>query len=161
MVMWRIAIARACRRGMAVSRPVGAGMVIRELVESVSWLDPQDVWAGLASVACALGCERRIGDKIRVQVRYFISSLGGSARQVLRAVRCHWGIENRLHWVLDVQFGEDACRIRKDNAPQNLATLRHLSLNLLRQERGAKVGIKNRRHRAGWDNAYLEKVLAG
>ena len=83
----------------------------------------------------------------------------GSARQMLRAVRAHWGIENRLHWVLDVTFGEDHSRIRKENAPENMAILRHLSLNLLRQERSANVGVKIKRSRAGWDEAYLEKIL--
>ena len=128
------------------------------LVEQVAWLDPEDAWAGLRSVA-ALECERRVGEKVSREVRYFISSLTGSAKQMLRAVRAHWGIENRLHWVLDVTFGEDHSRIRKDNAPENMAILRHLSLNLLRQETSAKVGVKIKRSRAGWDEAYLEKIL--
>ena len=128
------------------------------LVEGVAWLDPEDAWAGLRSVA-AVECERRVGQKVSLVVRYFISSLTGSARQMLRAVRAHWGIENRLHWVLDVTFGEDHSRIRKENAPQNMAILRHLALNLLRQERSAKVGVKIKRSRAGWDEAYLEKIL--
>ena len=79
--------------------------------------------------------------------------------QVLSAVREHWGIENRLHWVLDMAFAEDSSRIRKDHAPQNLATLRHLALNLLRQEKTDKNGVKARRLRAGWDNGFLLQVL--
>ncbi len=75
------------------------------------------------------------------------------------AFRSHWGIENPLHWVLDVAFSEDDCRICKENAPQNFARLRYIALNLLNQEKTAKLGIKNKRLRAGWDNEYLEKVL--
>jgi predicted transposase YbfD/YdcC len=128
------------------------------LIEEVAWLDPEDAWAGLRSVA-AVESERRVGEKVSREVRYFISSLTGSAQQMLRAVRAHWGIENRLHWVLDVTFGEDHSRIRKENAPENMAVLRHLALNLLGQERSAKVGVKIKRSRAGWDEAYLEKIL--
>jgi predicted transposase YbfD/YdcC len=76
------------------------------------------------------------------------------------AVRCHWGIENRLHWVLDVAFAEDASRIRKDHAPQNLAVIRHIALNLLNQEKTAKGGVKAKRLKADWDNDYLAKVLS-
>ena len=84
----------------------------------------------------------------------------GDARQLLRAIRGHWGIENSLHWVLDIAFREDDSRVRKDNAPENLAVLRHIALNLLKQEKSLKVGIKAKRKRAGWDNDYLMKVLA-
>jgi hypothetical protein len=78
----------------------------------------------------------------------------------LDATRQHWAIENAVHWTLDVVFREDDCRVRADHAPQNLAVLRHIALNLLKHETSAKVGIKAKRLRAGWDNAYLLKVLA-
>ena len=79
---------------------------------------------------------------------------------MLSAIRGHWGIENSLHWVLDIAFREDDSRVRKDNAPENLAVMRHIALNLLRQEKSLKVGIKAKRKRAGWDNDYLLKVLS-
>lgn len=129
------------------------------VVHEVGFLDPEEAWMALGSVA-AVECERRVGQKVSVEVRYFLSSLRGSARQMLQAVRAHWGIENRLHWVLDVQMHEDACRIRKDHAPENMSLVRHLCLNLLRQDPESKVGVKNRRHRAGWDMAYLEQILS-
>ncbi|MBD0328233.1 MAG: ISAs1 family transposase [Pyrinomonadaceae bacterium] len=128
------------------------------VVHEVGFLDPEEVWTDLSSVV-AVECERRVGQKVSVEVRYFISSLAGTARQMLRAVRAHWGIENRLHWVLDVQMQEDACRVHKGHAPENLAALRHQALNLLRQDKDSKIGIKNRRHRAGWNMAYLERIL--
>ena len=128
----------------------------------IAWLDPDGQWAGLASVA-AVECERRVGAgasaKTTVEVRYFLSSLRGSARQVLRAVRRHWGIENNLHWTLDLAFREDESRVRKDHAGENLATLRKLALNLLKRETTAKVGIAIKRAKAGWDNQYLAKIL--
>lgn len=95
-----------------------------------------------------------------VQRRYYLSSLPAEAAVLLEAVRAHWGIENRVHWVLDVAFREDECPIHKDHAPRNLATLRHLALNLLRHSQD-KNGLKARRLRAGWDNDYLLQVLAG
>ena len=76
-----------------------------------------------------------------------------------QTVHEHWGIENSLHWCLDVAFYEDACRVRKDAAPENLAVIRHIAMNLLKQEATAKVGIKNKRLMAGWDNQYLVKLL--
>jgi predicted transposase YbfD/YdcC len=74
-------------------------------------------------------------------------------------VREHWGIENCVHWVLDLAFREDESRVRTDHAATNLTTLRHLALNLLRRDRSAKVGIKGKRLKAGWDERYLERLL--
>ena len=105
--------------------------------------------------------ERRAGDKTSVEARYFISSLESDAKRLLEAIRAHWGIENGLHWVLDIAFREDESRIRKGNGPQNFAVLRHIALNLLKQEKTAKCGIKAKRLKAAWDEDYLLKVLAG
>jgi predicted transposase YbfD/YdcC len=138
----------------------------------VAWLRERhqtqgaDRWAGLASIGMVEARRREGGPGTpeSVERRYYISSLAGdatgSAQQFAEAVRGHWGIENGLHWVLDVAFREDDCRVRRAHAPQNLATLRQLAVNLLRREPTAKVGVKTRRLKAAWDLAYLEKVLA-
>ena len=103
--------------------------------------------------------ERRVGEKVSRERRYYLSSLAGEARPFAEAVRGHWGIENGLHWVLDVAFREDESRVRIGNAPENLALLRRMALTLLREEKTAKVGIKAKRLKSGWSEDYLLRVL--
>lgn len=118
-----------------------------------------DNWVGLKSIVMVI-CTRLIGDKITKEVRYYITSLPSHAERILHAVRTHWSIENKLHWVLDVALNEDRSRVRKDQAPENLAVLRHIALNLLKQEKTAKGGIHAKQLQAAWNDDYLLKVLA-
>ena len=126
----------------------------------MAYLDPHGAWPNLRSVAMVV-TERRVDADIAREVRYYLSSLPGTAATIGAAVRGHWGIENRLHWVLDIAFREDESRVRHGHASQNLVVLRRLALNLLRQESPAKIGTKAKRLKAGWDEAYLLKLLAG
>lgn len=116
-------------------------------------------WKGLMTVS-RIRSERQIGAERSCEDRYHIASLSGAAR-VLHAVRSHWGIENQLHWILDLAFDEDRCRVRKDHGPENFAILRHIALNLLKQEKTCKRGIKGKRLLAAWKQNYLLKVLEG
>lgn len=126
----------------------------------VEYLIDAEQWSQFTSIAMVESVRQCEGQTSR-ELRYYISSLYPDAQQLAESIRSHWGIENPLHWVLDVAFREDECRIRTGNAPENFAILRHLALSALNQEQTASLGIHNKRRRAGWDNDYLLQVLAG
>lgn len=128
--------------------------------ESLQFLRNHQAWSGLQTIV-RIQSERHIDDQVSAQTRYFISSLDNDAEQILAAKRAHWGIENRLHWVLDIAFREDDARIRVGHGAENMAILRHMAVNLLKQEKTGKGGIKAKRLQAAWDNKYLAKVLSG
>ena len=126
---------------------------IKELV------DPSNKWSQLKSIGLVESV-RTVDGKTTIETRYYISSLANNAELFGQSVRSHWGIENSLHWVLDVALNEDDCRIRKDNAPENFSIMRRLAVNLLGREKSNKRGVKNKQFLAAMDNEYLSKVLA-
>jgi predicted transposase YbfD/YdcC len=130
------------------------------ITSDIESLGAKPSWAKWQSMGMVESC-REVGEKVHIETRYFLTSLPAQGVRFSQAVRQHWGIENALHWVLDVSFNEDACRIRKDKGAQTFSVLRHIAVNLLRHERRHKRGIKARRKRAGWDQDYLLQVLAG
>lgn len=126
----------------------------------IQWLKARHPdWTGLQSIV-EVTSQRELTEKTETEARYFISSLDDrDPTSIGRAVRGHWGIENNLHWVLDVAFDEDRNRARKGHSATNLAMIRHLALNLIQQEKTTKVGVKTKRAKAGWDHQYLLKIL--
>jgi predicted transposase YbfD/YdcC len=126
----------------------------------LSYVDPDGAWPGLRSVVL-VESTRRIGDAVTTEERHYLSSLPADAQLLQRVIRGHWGIENRLHWALDVAFREDDSRVRADHAPENLAVIRHVALNLLRRDPSRRIGLANARFRAALDDAYLRSILDG
>jgi predicted transposase YbfD/YdcC len=129
-----------------------------EHADYLAYLRGRDQWTGLKTIV-RLVSERRLADKVERETRYFISSLPGEAKAILKAKRSHWQIENQLHWVMDIAFREDDSRVRDGSAAENLSLLRHLALNLLKREKTAKGGIRAKRLQAAWDPDYLLAVL--
>ena len=128
------------------------------ITSDIEWLGAKALWANLLSLGM-VESRREQGEKVEIERRYYLVSLPADGVRFSNAVRQHWGVENQLHWVLDVSFAEDASRIRKDKGAQTFSVLRHIALNLLRRESQHKRGIKARRKRAGWDRDYLLQVL--
>lgn len=125
------------------------------------WLGFGEEWKGLKSIAAVKG-ERTIAGKKSTETRYYISSLPGDAKKIALAVREHWAIENSLHWVLDVTMNEDMSRVRKDNAPENLATLRRIAINMVKKDKTPMKGrpsIRRAMKRACYLNSNLEHIL--
>lgn len=118
-----------------------------------------DQWKQLRSMV-KVTSQRQLNGQTTSETRYYITSLADDAKKLLQAARSHWGIENSLHWVLDVAMGEDDSRIRKNNAPENMAMLRRIALNLLKQEKTLKRGIQGKRLKAAMNPDYLFKVLS-
>lgn len=127
--------------------------------EYVDYIRQRHQWNGLQT-AILVRAERWQNGKRTIALRYYISSLANNARRLLASVRKHWGIENSMHWILDVAFREDESRIRKLNSPENFAMVRHVAHILLKQERTEKVGIQAKRMKAAWDRDYLLQVLS-
>jgi len=126
----------------------------------IGWFADREKWEGLRSVG-VVESVRDIGGQTSIERRYYLSSLELDVKKFARAVRSHWGVENQLHWVLDVVFGEDQSRARTGHAAENLATLRRWALNLLKADtRKTKRSIKGRIKAAGWDHNYLLHLLA-
>jgi predicted transposase YbfD/YdcC len=127
---------------------------------AIAHLNQGSAWTGLRAIGM-VERQRRLGDTTTSETRYYLLSGTGAAAAFGHAVRSHWEIESRVHWVLDVTFREDACRVRVGDGAENLAVLRHFAINLLRQERATKGSIATKRFRAALDAAYLLTVLAG
>jgi len=128
------------------------------LCQNLDCIGKKERWSGLKSIGLAES-ERTINGKTTVEQRYFITSLSGNAKDFSEAIRRHWEIENRLHWVLDVTFKEDDSRARRNNAAENLAVMRHVALNAIRNDETVKAGVKSKRYRAALMPDYAEKLL--
>lgn len=126
--------------------------------DQLNWFADRSQWEGLQSVGFVESV-REVGGQTTIERRYYLSSLPLDIETFARAVRSHWGVENKVHWIMDVCFREDQSRARTGYAAENLATLRRLALNLLKREQTKKRGIRGKQLNAGWDHAYLLKLL--
>ena len=128
----------------------------------IDWLKERHPhWVNLKSIV-AVTAQREERDKTTQETRYFISSMDAcDPKRLGQIVRAHWGIENNLHWVLDYAFDEDAQRARVGHSAANMTVIRHIAINLVKSEKTVKVGVKNKRLKAGWDDDYLLKIVTG
>ena len=126
--------------------------------DRTDWLSQKSDWPGLRTLVMVESI-REIGEKTTTERRCYIASLPADAERIGQVVRAHWGIENSLHWVLDMAFNEDQSRARAGHAAENLAIIRRYALNLLRQDKQSKLGVKNKRLRAAYDDAFRANVL--
>ena len=145
------------------SGPLYGRLEIRhcQMISESEWLDylrSRDDWEKLHSVV-KIQAQRQVGRKKSHESRYYVCSQVASAADLLEGTRAHWGVENNVHWILDVVFDEDASRIRTGHAQQNLATLRRIAINMLNQEQTRKESLKGKRQLAGWDESYLERII--
>lgn len=130
------------------------------VTEDIKWLQEQHPqWCGLKSIV-EIDSQREIKGEIATEKRYYISSLPAEPTAILKTVRQHWGVE-KLHWILDMTFGDDQSRIRKGNAPRNMAVIKKTTLNLLSfmKKSMPRLSLKRMRKKAGWDNQFLDEVL--
>jgi predicted transposase YbfD/YdcC len=123
----------------------------------VEWLQQRHDWPGLASIVM-LEYVAEMGSKTRRETRFYISSLTVEAELMAAHIRDHWGVENGLHWVMDMVFRDDECRIRKDGAPANFAVIKHMASNILRSSK-SKQSMRQKRHAAGWDDDFLFELI--
>jgi predicted transposase YbfD/YdcC len=130
---------------------------ITTAVEDIDWLKARDNWPGLRSIVM-VESTREIAGRIEYETRYYIASLEAKAAMLAEAVRGHWGIENGLHWVMDMVFRDDECRIRKKNAPANFTTVKHMASNLLRKAAG-KDSLRVKRKLAAWVDDFLANLV--
>ena len=127
--------------------------------EQIAWLQDGHDWPGLRSIAKVESRRELLAEgKVEEETRYYLSSLPGDAQQIGQAVRSHWGVENGLHWVMDMVFRDDECRIRSQNAPSNFTTIKHMASNLLRRGKG-KHSMRASRHVAAWNEDFLYSLL--
>lgn len=129
------------------------------VTQAIDGLKRRHAWKGMRSIIEVQSFVTRDG-KTTEQTRYYISSLDAGAKKIAGCIRSHWAIENSLHWVLDMSFGDDQGRIRKKNAPQNMAIIKHITLNMIRAIQQKRQSIKGLRKAAGWDNQILQNIIA-
>ncbi|MEI9895808.1 MAG: ISAs1 family transposase [Chthoniobacter sp.] len=129
------------------------------ITKQIGWFADRALWAGLRSFGMVESL-REIDGQMTAEIRFYLGSIPADAQTFARAVRGHWGIENQLHWSLDVAFGEDQCRVRVGHAAENLARLRHIALNILKADTTKKRGIKGKQKNAAWDHSYLLHLLS-